>query len=691
MLSSSESLRRKERPFVFRNFGRKGYSLFACLGRELRIGVLGVATLASASPCLAVHNDRQTDGVERGRDAEDCDTLALGEAVVAASRAPLTAGMAARQVTTLTREDIAAAGVTSVNDALKLAAGVDVRQRGGFGIQTDISIDGGTFDQITLLVNGIPVNNPQTGHNAADFPVNISDIERIEILEGAASRVFGSQAFGGAVNVVTRTGGPLVLFKGSGGSYGTAAGEVRAEAGLTRNFRSSVSVGYRRSDGAVENGDFKGTKVYWQGHYDDEAFRMDTQAGVTVSDFGANTFYSAAYPDQWEGLRRYLFSVKGETKGRVRFSPQVSWLRNVDHYQLIRFSHTGENFHRGDVFTAGLNVWTQWVGGRTAVGAEIREEGIYSTSLGRPLDEKLFVPVRGEDGLYYTHRDDRTNLSYFLEHNVIMGNWTLSAGVMAERNSAIDHRFRFYPGVDMSVRLRGGVSLFASWNKSLRLPTFTDLYYKSPTQEGNTGLLPEECSAFRIGADWRTRVSVTSAKVYYNRGSNMIDWVMYAPDDIYHAADFNLDNIGVGLSSALDLRAWWGRNQPLRRLTVDYSYICQHRRDGKAYFKSNYALEYLRHKFTATLVHDIWSHLSASWTLRVQDREGAWLLWRDGASTGELHPYGTHALLDCKVQWTASRYELFVDMTNLTSRRYYDLANVRQPGFMLMAGAGFSF
>ena len=214
------------RALTFSSFSRKGWSLFACLHREVRIGVLGVATLASATPRLMAASLQQAQGSDTTLHA---DTLSLGQADVSASRAPLAADVAARQVLTLTHDDLAAAGVRTINDVLKLSAGVDVRQRGGFGIQTDISIDGGTHDQISILLNGVLLVNPQTGHNAADFPVNISDIERIEILEGAASRVMGSQAFSGAINVVTRgaqSASPLEAMV-EAGSYGTIRGEAR--------------------------------------------------------------------------------------------------------------------------------------------------------------------------------------------------------------------------------------------------------------------------------------------------------------------------------------------------------------------------------------------------------------------------------------------------------------------------------
>lgn len=686
-----QTLLKKEAPVTFCHFSRKGYALFACLGREVRIGVLGVATLGSAVPCLAAQSAYCTNAAADDSvtvKAEDTDSaLLLGEAVVSASRAPLGAGLAARQVTTLTRSDLAAAGVTSINDVLKLTAGVDVRQRGGFGIQTDISINGGTFDQIAILVNGISVNNPQTGHNAADFPLNIDDIERIEVLEGAASRLYGSQAFSGAINVITRNGGSPLEASVSGGSYGTIMASARSAWSLSPRLQTSVSGSFQRSDGAVKNGDFAGGKMFWQGRYEDSAFRLDAQAGMTANDFGANTFYSAAYPNQWESLRRYLISVKAETKGKVRLTPYLSWLRNADHYQLVRNTPSGENFHRSDVYTAGLGAWTAWRLGRTAIGAEIREEGIYSSSLGREMEPSLHFPVRGEEGIFYTRHDARTNVSYFMEHNVLLRRWTLSAGVIADRNTSVGRGFRFYPGVDVSFRPVASWRLYASWNNSMRLPTFTDLWYKSPTQEGNVDLRPEECSSFRAGADYTSRVVEAGVSLHFNRGTNMIDWVMRSPEDIYHATSFELDNMGASASVVINCDEWLGRKQPLRRLTVAYAYLYQHRRSGEDYYKSNYALEYLRHKFTATLSHRIIGGLSASWTLRVQQREGAYLLYLNGQSTGQLQPYGAHALLDCRLQWNIRRYDLFCDLTNLTSHRYYDLSNVRQPGFMLMAGA----
>ena len=123
---------------------------------------------------------------------------------VTATRVPVALHSTARIVTLLDSMTIASAPAETVNDLLKYALGVDVRQRGAMGMQTDISIRGGTYNQVAVLLDGINITDPQTGHNSFDFPVNLCDIERIEVLEGPAARVYGTSSLLGAVNIVTR-------------------------------------------------------------------------------------------------------------------------------------------------------------------------------------------------------------------------------------------------------------------------------------------------------------------------------------------------------------------------------------------------------------------------------------------------------------------------------------------------------
>lgn len=666
---------------TFSHYQRKGYNAFASLKREVRIGVLAVSLLSSIQP------EKATAQTVARPEKQPEEARSLDEVTVAGTLAPLTALESARIVSVITRDEILRASVQSVNDLLKLAVGVDVRQRGGFGIQTDISIDGGTFDQITLLLNGVNINNPQTGHHSADFPVNITDIERIEILEGAASRVYGGSAFGGAVNIVTRNDNRSSVSVGAqGGSYGTWSGDARINLSKEK-FHNRLSGRYTKSDGGTDNSDFRRQQFFYQADLTGRDFDVNWQAGYSNKLYGANTFYSAAYPDQFEKNRRFTASVSAETKGKFRLAPTVYWNRAIDHYQLIRHSQTGENFHRTDVCGASLRSYFNWAAGKTALGAELCNEGILSTNLGNPLDANLQPGIPGQDGRSYTHKDNRTNVSYHLEHNLLLNRFTLSAGVVANMNTAVDHRYRFYPGVDAAYMPHHHWKVFASYNKGFRLPTFTDLYYKSPTLAGNVGLRPEETHSFALGARCRLSGFTATVKGFYHKGRHMIDWVMYSAEDIYHSANFNLDNMGAQVQAELDFGRLLGRNIFLQHLNAGYTYIYQERHDATPIYKSNYALEYLRHKFVARLNHRIWNRLSADWSLRWQDRMGAYILYENNRNTGRLTEYSPYATLDLKIQWEAPQYSLYIEGNNLTDKRYHDLGNIPQPGLWVMAGA----
>ena len=139
-----------------------------------------------------------------GPDAFAQETFNLDSSSVTATKLPVTLHSGARAVTVMDSKVIEAAPVQTVNDLLKYAVGVDVRQRGGFGMQTDISLRGGTYNQVAVLLNGINITDPQTGHNSFDFPVNLSDIDHIEVVEGPAARVYGTSAMVGAINIVTK-------------------------------------------------------------------------------------------------------------------------------------------------------------------------------------------------------------------------------------------------------------------------------------------------------------------------------------------------------------------------------------------------------------------------------------------------------------------------------------------------------
>lgn len=681
----------------WRQFSRRGDAVFRSLGREIIICTLTVGTLLSVVPASTA---AQTAAPVVGNiEGDTLSPVELDDVEVTAARVAMPMDQAARSVGIVSRQQIEAAAATCTADLLKQCAAVDVRQRGPFGIQTDISINGGTHDQIVILLNGVNISSPHTGHLAADLPIAPDDVERIEILQGAASRIYGTSAFSGAINIVTKksTTSPSLSAKPltstltlEGGSYGSlaAGGSVQLS---TRGTYHHLSLGYQQSDGDVSNTDFQKTRAYYSGGLlpVQGLSEVAWQLGYSNMRYGASTFYSGKYPNQWEANERYTASISAKTAGKVSLRPSLYFNRAYDHYQLIKHSSTGENFHRTDVYGATLDATIQWAAGTTAIGAELRNEGILSTSLGKDLSEDLYVGIHGSEG-YYTQKDNRTNLCYFLEHDLQLSRWTFSLGLMANMNTALDHKYRLYPGIDIAYRPAKGWRLFASFNMAQRMPTFTDLYYKSPTNEGNTGLQPEETTEWSVGTAWQTTGLRAEARLFYRHQRNMIDWVMTPADSAngyttYHATNFKVDNYGANLSATLLPGEWVGEKCFVSSFSIDYAYIHQKRHDDVEVVAAAYALDYLRHKVTASLRLRLAEPLSATLEASWRQRMGSYVKYlADGTTANQgYHPY---AMINAKVEWTQTHWQLYLTANNLTAHRYYDIGNVLQPGLWITAG-----
>ncbi len=672
----------KRKAIIFKRFTNKGYALFACLGKEVIVGTLSASTLTYAKA-----NGISTR-VELAADSLARQEVNLDEVVVTGSRVPLSAWQSPRIVALVSREDILRSGASSVNDVLKLSTGVDVRQRGGFGVQTDISINGGTFDQITILLNGINISNPQTGHNATDFPVSLSDIDHIEILEGASSRLFGSSAFSGAINIVTSSQAQnhIAQVGLEGGSYGTVLAEGQLCPQPTSHHSFSVSGGYGRSDG-TENSDFEKGRLFYQGIWRERKMDIHWQIAASGQSFGANTFYSAKYNNQYEKTLHGLVSVSADIRptASLALKPSLYANRFDDHYQLTRHlegADMGENYHRMDVWGGSLSLNYDSRVGKSVIGADIRMEHILSTAYGETMDATRWKDIHGSDR-HYDHEGKRTNMGLFAEHNILWKRWTLSAGLLYNHVTSpsplLAASSSWSPGIDISYRPNQHLKLTASWNRAIRIPTYTDLFTNNVAQKGDLNLKPERNSTARVAARWRDKDFTITANAFYSHGTDMIDWVYeHESSTQYHALNIGkIDNMGVSISVATTLK----RLTPTLlshppKLTLGYAFIHQDHDTQQPIFKSLYALEYLRHKVTAQLSQRIWKQLTAHCALRWQQR------------TNGFHPY---TKIDMKVAWETPRYNLFIKADNITNHRYYDIGTVLQPGIWVMVGGAYRF
>ena len=407
---------------------------------------------------------------------------------------------------------------------------------------------------------------------------------------------------------------------------------------------------------------------------------------MSLRDFGANTFYGVKWDNQFEHTFKTFTAIQAENKqGKFHLRPSVYWNRGMDRFELFR----GEpdkypfNYHRADVYGVNLNAYFDWIGGRTAFGAELRHEDLISTVLGNKLDNPELVHCTNR---MYTNGLQRTNTQFVLEHNVLLDRFTLSAGLIAVKNSQANMNMRVYPGVDMSYRVGDAFKLYASYNTSLRMPSMTELFYSVGGHKPNPHLQPEELSAVEGGVKLHNAYVSAKAAVYYNHYRNQIDWIQDGTRDeknelVWKSVNFGVIN-SLGAESSFDFN--FLRILPsqrfLKRVSLGYSFINQDHKEEKG-IVSKYVLEYLKHKFVADAQMHLTGKLDLGLSCRYLDRMGS---YKD--RVGVAHSYKPYSVVDARLSWNESNWKAYLNANNVLNRTYMDAGNVPQPGLWLVAG-----
>ncbi|MFB6318910.1 TonB-dependent receptor plug domain-containing protein [Saccharicrinis sp. FJH54] len=670
------------RVLLFKKWSRKTFAVYNTLHKEIKIGVLSVSAFATLG---AQQTAAQTDTIRTN------DKVDLEEVVVSADATPELQSEVARVVTVITKDEIQASPVNSIADLLEFALNVDVRQRGVNGVQSDISIRGGSYDQVMVLLNGVNISDPQTGHNMMNLPVDLSQVDRIEVLQGAGARHLGANAFSGAINIITGSSeNNKIQLSGSAGEYGFYDGNlsIAFHNSLTHH---QISAGLTGSSGYIENTDFKRQNIYYNGGLDLDFGSFVWQAGYTDNGFGANSFYTPVYPDQYEAVKTNIASLGFTTGTRFKVSPTVYVRNSRDRFELFRDKPATYpyNFHKSNVYGSRINTTYYWALGKTSLGAEIRNENSLSNTLGNIPDT---VKVNGYDAFYYKSYT-RTNYSAYAEHQFSSGPLFMTAAVMAFGSTSLNSGISFYPGLDISYELLDGFRVKGSVNRSLRMPTFTDLFYNGPTNVGNPDLKPETAWSYEGGFKFHKKGIASHITAFYRQGTNLIDWVQLPDNEKYTTTNYTqLNTFGIETSTRLDITKMRDAACFIRRVGVSYSYLNSDKVEQD--YDSRYALDYLKHKFTVTLNHSVVSKIFAEWNASWQDRAGTYqkYLGRDPETSDLLYqttPYAPFWMVSGKVYWENDRLKLFAEASNIFDVKYMDVANVVQPGRWVKAGVVF--
>ncbi|MCF8298144.1 MAG: TonB-dependent receptor [Saprospiraceae bacterium] len=617
-----------------------------------------------------------------GNSFSQIDTINIEEVEISSSRLSQLYSESARIITVITPKDIKNAPVQSISELLEYACNVDVRQRNIHGVQADISIRGGSFEQTLILLNGIKINDPQTGHHNLNIPVELDDIIRIEILEGPGARVYGPNAFSGAINIITGSEKDKNLklkFIGGEHDFYNASLSASYKIGKSNNF---LTLSKKASSGYIENTDFDIHNIFYQNKTELKVGEIDFQAAYNNKAFGANSFYTPKYPNQFEQTKTTFANISLKTKGKFKLNPKLYWRRNQDRFELFRDNpaiwYLGHNYHLTDVLGTEISGKIKWKAGETAIGTEYRSENILSNVLGNSMNDTLNVP--GEIDGKFTKTKKRENYSVFVEHIVRWKKLSISGGLLSFYTNDFD--WNFYPGFDLSYNVSNKLKFFGSVNKTLRLPSFTELYYSGPTNNGNPLLKPEEAISYEIGSKYFSRYFTSQISVFRREGKNIIDWVKLPIDVKWESKNLTeVNSSGFEFSMKFNLK----KESFFHNLTLSYSYLDVEKQSRN--YLSYYVLDYLKHKATVSFNHKIYKDFKASWRINYQDRSGTYTEF----SSGIEKVYKAVLLADSKLFWEKNSFSIFIDVTNIFNTKYNDISNITMPGRWIMVGVIFDF
>jgi len=556
--------------------------------------------------------------------------------VVTGSARPVELGRVTRTLTIITREQIDALPARTVADVLRLHSSIDVRARGVRGVQTDFAVRGANFGQVLVLVDGVRLNDAQSGHHNGDIPVPLEAVERIEVLSGPGSSLFGADAVGGAINIVTRreAGAPEILVQG--GSFGLAA--VSASAGFgTDRIQQTLALSIDRSSGFIDERDFNTRALRARTSFGD-------RTGVSVSylwkEFGALNFYGPSPSREWTNQTLVAADHGFGEWGGWNLSGQASYRTHGDRFVWNRFDPAiSDNRHRTHAVLAGGSGSRRVGQATTTVGVEAGGDWIRSSNLGDHVVSRVSA----------------------------YGEWRQALGPSADLDATlrVDRYDEFgtswSPSLGVGWWAASNVRLRASVGRAFRAPTYTERYYSDPAHLARADVGPETAWAGEGGVDVMAPGDVVlQATVFGRADRNVIDWLRASAAERWRT--YNIHRVGtVGVELGVR-RAFTGGafvQAQYTAIDLDAAEVTQ---------LSKYVLDYAPHSVTVS------GSVALPGRLRVAPR----VEYRHRTrSSGE----SDYALVDLRFgRRVGEQFELLVDGTNLFDADYQEIAGVAMPG-----------
>jgi len=589
-------------------------------------------------------------------DSLEVKTNKLNEIILNSTRIDLPVSQHSRTIQVIDASDVVKSGAPNVVVLLQQVSGIDIRQRGVEGMQADLYIRGGSFDQTLLLIDGVKLEDAQTGHHTLNLLPPIDLIERIEILKGPAARIYGQNAFTGAVNIVTKAAG---LGKNQLSAQAGSFDQYHLKATLQTKIEKGGVLGhlsYNTSNGYRHNTDFNNRNYFIKGNFETKKVPFNFIGYFSDRDFGANGFYATpAATEQYEETQGSLVALSAIKKTkRSIFKPRIYWRRNQDMYVYIRDNPSVyRNLHITNKAGVAIDYSLFSSFGTTGIGIDFAHVGISSNNLGE-------------------HSRNMTTI--FAEHRFLIFDDKMDITPGVAFNIYSDFGTHFFPGIDLGYAFDNRFRVYGNVGSTYRIPTYTDLYYSDRTTLGNENLKPESALAAELGFRFTNSISSLNAAYFIRNSENLIDYVKDTEEALWVA-----NNIQEVTTEGFELEYSYNYSlfkQP-QSIRLGYTYIDDDVKGVTEYNFSRYSINSLKHHLTLRSFNQWSNSLSSGVVLKVAER-----------TKGE--PY---SVFDVNAQWTSSAnsFNITFLLNNIFDEVYTETNMVPMPGRNGSLRAQFSF
>ena len=595
----------------------------------------------------------------KGQNKSDIDTLptlTLKEVVLSSNRLEIPLSQNSKTVQVITANQIRQSGVTHVVDLLQQIAGVDIKRRGAGATQADLNIRGGTFDQTLLLIDGIKLDDGQTGHHTLNFLPPPKMIERIEIIKGPGSRAYGQNAFTGAINIITKKVTPKTMTLDlQKGNYDQTNGSIFL--GNTSEKTSVLGfVSRNTSDGYRYNTDYDQNQFFIKSSFNRHKTPLEFIASYSGRKFGSNGFYATpSARDQYEETQASLISLSQRyTKGSWIFKHKLYWRRGQDMYEYIRNKpEIYRNLHVTNKLGAAFDssLVSDW--GLTGMGVDISRVSIRSNNLGDR---------------------SRTMMNFFMEHRFYLFNKSVDITPGLVANYFSDFGSHSFPGIDIGWQISPKLRLYANSGATFRIPTFTDLYYSDRTTLGNANLKPEEATSSEVGVRFFSPKVSFSFTFFSRKAKNLIDYVKNGKED---NIPFKAENIQQINTSGIDFELTHRIkiNSLIHEFKISYSYL-ENNLKNDGYNFSRYSIN-----------NDLKNHFVSNYQLPIHKDFNAYLVYKYVERTSG----DSYSVVDVSAQWRISRWQVSLYFNNIFNTEYWESNLVPMPKGNGLLGLSYSF